>query len=92
MCIAHFVQGEEKNSGLILLNIGGKEFMTKVWLEKSLDISFLVNSSENISKIGHLSRFPASRLGRISAAQTIAEVIRDNLKPLIMDDSEYCGW
>ena len=30
MCIAHFVQGEEKNSGLILLNIGGKEFMTKV--------------------------------------------------------------
>ena len=31
MCITHFLhQGEEKTSGLILLNIGGKEFMTKV--------------------------------------------------------------
>ena len=31
MCITHFLhQGEEKTSGLILLNIGGKEFMIKV--------------------------------------------------------------
>ena len=29
-------QGEETTSGLILLNIGGKEFMTKVWLRKKL--------------------------------------------------------